>query len=130
MKPVTNFQSFFKPGRQNLKPDGFDFDMDTFENLIDFFTPMENFPVILNTSIRSLDEFCKICYNMPFKETYYYLSGITDFFMRGAFKRLAEMGNATAINTVAEHFMHLSNQQLKDGINITIVNDLKGDEEE
>lgn len=130
MKPVENYKTFLKNNRTNLKPKGFDFDMDTFENLIDFFTPMDNIPLILRCSVSKLNNFCQECYNMNFEETYKYLSGITDMFMRGTFKTLASMGNSTAINTVAEHFMHLSNEQAKNGINITIVNDLKDDDEE
>lgn len=130
MKPVENYKDFMNPlKRKNLHPDGFDFDMDTFENLIDFFTPMENIPVILRCDYKTLDNFCKICYNMPFKDTYIYLSGISDALMRGTFKKLAAMGNTQAVKIVSEHFMNLKENKSHD-VNITIVNDLKDDEED
>lgn len=115
--------------RENKHPDGFSFDMDTFENLIDFFTPKENIPTLLRCSIKTLDEFCKICYGMNFSDTYNYLSGIADMLMRGTFKKLAAMGNTTAVKIVSEHFMNLKENKTAD-VNITIVNDLQDDEED
>lgn len=129
MKPVESYKDFMNPTkRENKKPDGFNFDMDTFENLIDFFTPMENIPVILRCSWTELDDFCKICYRMNFKDTYNYLSGISDALMRGTFKKLAGMGNTSAIKIVSEHFMNLKENK-SSNVNITFVNDLKDDEE-
>lgn len=130
MKPVESYKDFINPSkRKNKKPEGFDFDMDTFENLIDFFTPIENIPVILRCNIQTLDNFCQICYGMPFKDTYQHLSGISDALMRSTFKKLAGMGNTSAIKIVSEHFMNLKDNKTSD-VNITIVNDLKEDDED
>ena len=126
--PVYSYKDLLKSTRQNVKVKGFWFDVNTFENLIDCYTPKDDVGLILRCSEADLDRFCKVVYGMKFDATYKVLTGITDMFMRKSFKGLSQSGNPTAIKVVAEHFMDLKEKQDKDGINITIFNDLKGDE--
>ena len=127
---VPLYANMLSARRQNVKVPGFDFDVDTFENLIDNFVPMNNIPIILSGISRKkigetdLDRFCNIAYGMNYKEAYQFLSGITDMYMRRVFKNLAASGNATAIAINAKHFMHLEDEQKNDAINIRIINDL------
>lgn len=127
---VPIYSDLLSANRRNVKVEGYDFDVDTFENLIDNFVPFNNIPLILSASckrklcISDLDKFCKIVYGMDYKETYEILSGITDMQMRKVFKGLAASGNATAIAINAKHFMHLDDENKNDAINIRIVNDL------
>lgn len=121
----TNYTEFFKPGRINHKVVGFDFDQNQFENLIDCWTPYDQIPVILDTSITKLNEFCFELYNMDYKDTYSRLTGLCDAYARKTIKTLAGMGNTSALNIMAKHFMQLDEQKQKDAINITIVNDLE-----
>lgn len=127
--PVYSYRELLKSTRQNYKVKGYWFDVNTFENLIDCYTPKQMVPLILRCTEADLDRFCKVVYGMKYDDTYKILIGITDSFMRKSFKGLSQMGNPTAIKVVAEHFMDLKEQDQKDGINITIYNDLKeGDE--
>ena len=129
--PVYSYRDLLKSTRQNVKVKGYWFDVNVFENLIDCYTPKPDVPLILRCTEADLDRFCKVVYGMKFDETYKILTGITDMFMRKSFKGLSQTGNPTAIKVVAEHFMDLKEQQEKDGINITIYNDLTtGDKEE
>ena len=121
---ASNYTELLQNKRENKTVPGFDFDVNTFENLIDSFTPLESIPVILGTPRASLDNFCSIVYGMNYKETYNTLSSISDMWLRRALKNLAVSGNGKAIDIVAKHFMNLDDQKAKDGINITIVNDL------
>ena len=127
---VPLYSNMLSANRKNAQIKGFDFDVDTFENLIDNFVPINNIPIILSGISRKkineddLDRFCNIAYGMKFKEAYQFLSGITDMYMRRVFKNLAASGNATAIAINAKHFMKLEDDQKNDAINIRIVNDL------
>lgn len=128
MKQIKNYAAFTKASRENFQPKGFHFDVDMFENLIDCWTSFDDIPVILQTTKADLDRFCKVVYNMNYRETYNILSGITDAFMRKTFKNLASSGNNTAMSIVSKHFMKLDDSQ-NNNVNITIVNDLKDDGE-
>lgn len=130
MKQVTNYAEFIKANRENIQPEGFDFDVDMFENLIDWWTPKEEMPVLLRTTRYQLDRFCQIVYKMDFDTTYTFLSGLTTAIMRKTFSNLAASGNTTALNLTAEHFMKLKSSQNDKAVNIRIVNDLKDDDEE
>lgn len=127
-KEVPIYSDLLKANRKNVKLDGFDFDADTFENLIDNFVPFDNVPTILRTTKADLDVFCKALYGLNYVEAYKVLSGITDMYMRKVMKNLAASGNATAINIAAKHFMKLDDDAKNDAINIRIVNDLNGDD--
>ena len=122
--PLYSYADLLKKNRTNYKVDGFDFDVDTFENLIDAFVPKKNIHLILNCDYSKLNQFCMIVYGMNFDETYRILSGIADMFMRQAISGLAKTGNNTALNIAAKHFMGLTDEANKEGINITIINDL------
>lgn len=110
--------------RKSISIEGFDFDTDTFENLLSAFTPKESVPVILNVSTKRLDDFCRQAYGMNYAETYMRLSGIADFWMRKAIGNLAVSGNGTALSIAAKHFMNLRDDEEKKAIQVTIVNDL------
>lgn len=128
--PVYAYRDLFKANRKNVKVKGCWFDVDTFENLIDCYTPQEMIKVILRCSGADLDRFCQVVYGMKFSEAYNILSGITDMYMRKSFKVHSNLGNSTAMKIVSEHFMKLKEDEDKGNINITVYNDLKGDEEE
>lgn len=121
---VNTYKDLIKSGRPNKIVKGFNFDVDTFENLCDAWTPKKMFPVILNCSISELNKFCNIVYNMDFDHAYDTLIGITDLWSRRAFKNLAFNGNPTALKVVAENFMKLSPTSDNSDTHITIVNDL------
>ena len=127
-EPVYNYADLVKRNRSNAKVPGFDFDVDTFENLIDSFVPQDRIPSILRCSLVDLDIFCNKVYGMTFKETYTHLSGISDMWMRRAITNLSHSGNATALNIAAKHFMGLSDDNQNANINITFVNDLEEDD--
>lgn len=127
--PVYSYRDMLRGFRENYKVKGFWFDVNTFENLIDCFTPKQTIPIILRCKHADLDRFCQVVYGMKFSEAYTFLSGLTDMFMRKAIKGHSNNGNPTAMKIAAEHFMDLKEQQEKDGINITIYNDLTSDEE-
>lgn len=127
---VPIYNDLLDPNRKNTKIYGFDFDVDTFENLIDCFTPKENIPVILGVQRSKLDVFCNRAYGMNYDEVYVRLSGITDSWSRKVIKNLSASGNSTALNIMSKHFMGLSDDNKNQGVNITIVNDLKEDGED
>lgn len=124
---VPIYTDLLDPNRKNVKVPGFDFDVDKFENLISYFTPIENIPIILGCKHADLDRFCNKVYNMNFKEAYTTLSTITDYWCRRVVSNLAASGNTTALKTMTEHFMGLTENK-NVGVNITVVNDLKEDE--
>ena len=128
MQPIQDYEKFLKADRQNFKPEGFTFDVNQFENLIDMWTPFDKIPIILKVNCDVLDKFCITVYNMNYKETYARLSGISEAIMRKAFSNLAKGGNATALSIMAKNIMKLDNDQTQN-INLTIVNDLKEDDE-
>lgn len=127
--PVYAYQDLLKSSRKNVRVKGFWFDVNTFENLIDCYTPYDTIPLILRCSIGDLTKFCTAIYGFDYPMTYKILSGITDTFMRKTFKGLSQAGNPTAIKLVGEHFMGLKESQQTEAINITINNDLKKDNE-
>ena len=119
--------------RENQSLEGFDFDMDMFENLIDNFTPMEDIPLLLNVGKADLDYFCMRLYNCNFSETYDILSRRALYYDRLAFNNLAKSGNNAAINVVAKYFMKLDEQDKAKALKIEVVNsipNLRKDNEE
>jgi len=110
--------------RKSVQIEGFDFDTDTFENLISAFTPRDNVPIILNTPVVRLDDFCRKAYGMTYYEAYVRLSGISDFWIRKAIGNLAVSGNGTALSIAAKHFLNLKDDEEKKAVQVTIVNDL------
>lgn len=130
MQEIKNYAEFLKASRKNFQPDGFNFDVNEFENLIDCWTPQEKIPTILRCKHVDLDRFCMIVYNMNFNDTYNILSGISDAIMRKTLKGLAETGSTAAIQIVAKHFMKLKEEEDKKAISITFLNDLNKEEQD
>lgn len=128
MENAFNFKEALKGNRKNFQPEGFDFDVNTFEDLIETWTPIDVIPQILHCDWGCLEAFCRKVYNMNYKETYNILAGMSDALMRRAMKGLAQSGNQTALNIVAKHFMKLDEDKTQN-VNITILNDLKTEEE-
>ena len=129
-QPVYSYKELLSRRRQNVKVDGFDFDVDTFENLIDCFTPMPSISIILGVSNHDLDNFCHIVYGMDFAETYRSLISISDMFMRKAIQNLSVSGNPTALNLTAKHLLQWEKDNSNQNISIKIVNDLDKDGED
>lgn len=128
---VQSFSAIMKRNaRRNFKLRGFDFDVDTFENLVDSFVEKETIPVILGCRHADLDRFCRAVYGVDYNTAYPRLLGIADMWMRKAVTNLATSGNATALNIASKHFMKLDDDREKSAINITINNDYKIDEED
>lgn len=129
MNDVPGFQDFLALNRQNVKLEGFNFDVNTFENLIAWWTPINEIPVILGVRSDQLDYFCNKIYHMNYKETYYKLHNIEMALTRRAIDGLSKQGNSTALNILSKHFMELEDNNQQD-VHITIVNDLKSDEDD
>lgn len=128
---VKSFSALMKRNaRRNFKLKGFDFDVDTFENLIDAFVEKDMIPVLLRCDHTDLDEFCLKVYRTDYNTAYKILLGFADMWMRKSVKNLANSGNATALGIASKHFMKLSDEAEKNAINITINNDYKIDEED
>lgn len=125
---VPIYDDLLNPNRKNARIEGFDFDVDTFENLISAFTPLENVPLILGVAEVDLDVFCRKAYGMTYREAYRKLIGVSDFWMRKAITNLAVAGNGSALNIASKHFMGLRDEEQKHSVQVTFVNDL--DEEE
>lgn len=123
MQEVPNYAEYLKNNRPNIQPPGFDFDVNTFENLIDAWTPMSEIPTLLRCDENTLNKFCKKIYKMPYRETYNMLLGVSQMFMRRVFNSLAKQGNATACNVVAKSFLKLDDDKSQN-VNVTFVNDL------
>ena len=102
-------------------PDDF---METFEDYIDCFTPLENIVKICKIEFgmeyRDLDNFCNVVYNMNLKESYVYLLSKADNYMRKAITELSKMGNTKALDISATHFMKLGQDEAKANAKITI----------
>lgn len=122
---VQSFSAIMKRNaRRNFKLRGFDFDVDTFENLVDAFVEKETIPVILGCCHADLDRFCRAVYGVDYNTAYPRLLGIADMWMRKAVTNLATSGNATALGIASKHFMKLEDDKEKANINIVVVNDL------
>lgn len=128
---VKKYTEFLDPDRASISVDSCNWSVNQFENLIDSFVPKDMIKVALRTDKAHLDKFCRVVYNgLNFDETYAFLSSISDACLRNAVNTLAQMGNATALNIAAKHFMKLDDDLNKNNINITIVNDLSDDDDD
>ena len=127
MEHIENYDVFRLGGRKNLKPEGFAFDMDTFENLIDAFTSESDIAVMLNVTAARLDEFCRICYNgCDFETVYRQLKAVSGMFMKKAIKTHAENGNVYAMRLAAENWLGMAEKGSGDAsVTITFKNDLE-----
>lgn len=118
-----SYLELLRPNRKNRRIEGFDFDLDTFENLVSVWTPKKNFTRLLHCSASDLDVFCMKAYNMKFSDAYDTLADVADVWARRAINNLAQRGNNTALACVIKHFMKLEENAAPQS-NITIVNDL------
>ena len=119
-KPVQDYSMYIKRDENNLQPKGFNFDADMFENLISCYATYEMVPVMLRTTISKLDDFCKIVYNMPYKEAYLFFNYASKLAMNRAFENLAKCGNTTAQSITAKHMLgYKDDTDLSGSINIS-----------
>ena len=86
---------------------GFNFTRNDFEDLVDYFTPFEDIPILLGIKHAELDEFCKYIYNMNYKDTYDNLIRRSHFYFRRSMMSLSKSGNPTAIKVAAEYYVGL-----------------------
>lgn len=121
---VPIYDDLLNPNRKNVSIPGFDFDVDTFENIVSAFTPVESVPLILGVTENELDQFCNIAYKMDYREAYKRLVGVSDFWMRKAITNLAVAGNGSALNIASKHFMGLKDEEDKHSVSVVFVNDL------
>jgi hypothetical protein len=129
IRQVPHYAYYTSARRENWQPEGFDFDVNMFENLIDCWTPMEDFPIILQCDNATLDNFCLVVYGKRFKDTYNFLLRVTNAMQRKAFKMMSNQGNAFSQSLVSKHFMGLKDEQdSNQNVRITIVNDLQEDD--
>lgn len=121
---VVNYQQYRSGFVCNHTVDGFWFDQDQFENLIDMWAPQEDIIAILDTSREDLDIFCKALYGQNFDHVYRKLLAISRTLMRNAISGLAKQGNSTALATATKHFAKLDDDNGSKPISIVIKNDL------
>lgn len=86
---------------------GFNFNRNDFEDLIDNFTAPEAIPILLQVSDADLNNFCKAIYNMDFKTTYDVLYQRAQYYYRKSMMMLSKSGNPSAIKLSAEFFAGL-----------------------
>lgn len=124
LERVINYDNYRKGGVVNHIVEGFWFDQNQFENLIDAWADQDDILTILGVSRQELDIFCKALYGLSFDATYRQLLAISRTLMRKAIGGLAKSGNATALATATKHYANLHNDDNNKPINITIKNDL------
>lgn len=94
--------------------------LNSFEDLIDNFTPVDDILSILNVSEKKLDSFCKKYYNMPYRDTYRDLSARAMYYNRKAFNQLAKEGNGKAIDVVAKYIMKMDEGDRNQALRIVV----------
>lgn len=107
-------------GDPNETVEGFNFNRNDFEDLIDNFVPFESIPVLLQVSHADLDVWCKAIYNMDFKTTYDVLFQRANLYYQKAMFMLSKSGNPTAIKVTAEYYVKLGAVD-KESNNITFI---------
>lgn len=125
---VINYDNYRQGKVCNHTVEGYWFDQDQFENLIDSWASEEDILTILDVTREELDIFCRALYgiDMNFARTYKQLLAISRTLMRHAIGGLAKQGNATALGTATKHFADLKDDNDNNkNVNVTIVNDLK-----
>lgn len=116
--------------KSNSTVEGIPFDQDTFENLVDCFTPKKDFHIILDCTCSDLDKFCKKVYGRNFSDTYDSLVKVSTALWGQTINKLARLGNQTAIKYIIDE--HMSRTNKNNELKITICSDLPidGDEPE
>ena len=118
---IDDYDLLFGKGRENKRPSGFAFDMDTFENLIDGFNSETDIATILGVTAADLDRFCKICYKgCTFESVFRQLNAMTSAMMRRAIKKHAEGGNVYAMKLMAKNYLGMEDDDSKKQQSITI----------
>ena len=121
---VVNYENFVRGNRANHVVEGFWFDQDQFENLIDDWADFEDILIIFQVSESELDTFCNAIYHQPAREVFARLRAISRTIARKTIDQLAKSGNATAVAIAKNHFAQLKDDDGNKPINITIKNDL------
>lgn len=111
--------------REPVVVEGFPEDfMETFEDFIDNFVPLESIVKICKIDYgmeeRDLSYFCQKAYNMDFRTTYEYLLTRADMYMRKSVTQLSKVGNKTAMQIASDHFTKWSEDKHKQELRITI----------
>ena len=110
-------------------PDDF---METFEDFIDCFVPLENIikicKVEYNMERNDLEYFCQKAYGMHLDIAYEYLHTKADMYARKAVTQLSKVGNKTAVDIVSKHFAKWDNDTTKQELKITIDGGVPKDE--
>lgn len=125
---IDDYDLIFGAKRVNRKPKGFNFDMDTFENLIDGFNTETDIAVILGATQAELDAFCKECYKgCTFESVYRQLNAMSSAMMRRAIKKHAEGGNVYAMKLMAKNYLGMEDDEStkNQSVSITFKNDLQ-----
>lgn len=123
---VSSYDAYRLGRRENLQPEGFDFDMDTFEDLVDAFTTEADILVILNQTREQMNRFCRICYNgADFATVYRQLLAISGVFRRKYIDAHAKNGHSFAMGLEAKYWLGMNDEPQEQNLNITIKNDLK-----
>ena len=125
---VISYDDILKGNRTNMRVEGFFFDKDTFENLVDSWADFEDIPIILKTSVEQLDIFCKVLYGQSFRDAFNRMRAVSRMRARQVIDKLASNGNATAVSIAKTHYAKLLDDDGSKPINITIRNDLKSDD--
>ncbi len=121
---VISYDDILKGNRTNMRVEGFFFDKDTFENLVDSWADFEDIPIALDTPVEQLDIFCKVLYGKDYRQTYTMLRTLSKIIARKTIDKLAKAGNATAVAISKNHFAQLIDDDGNKPISITIKNDL------
>lgn len=100
--------------------EGFNFNRNDFEDLIDNFTPLEDIPLLLGVSHADLDRFCYDIYNMDFKHTFESLLKRAELYYRKSMMMLSKAGNPSAIKVTSEHYVGLGSSD-KQSEHITFI---------
>lgn len=121
---VISYDAVLKGTRANMRVEGFYFDKDTFENLVDSWADIDDIPIALDTPEPQLDIFCQVLYGKNYRDTFVMLRTISKIVARKTIDRLAKAGNATAVAIAKNHYAMLLDNDGNKPINITIKNDL------
>jgi hypothetical protein len=106
--------------------------MNTFEDFIDCFTPLDSIIKICKIEFgmdrNDLEYFCQKAYGMHLDITYEYLFTKADMYARKAVTQLQRAGNKTAVDIVSRHFAKWDTDSRKQELKITIDGGVPKDE--
>lgn len=116
------FEKHLIKTKESKTVEGFAFDQNDFENLIDDFTPYKDIPMLLGVRHVDLDRFCQVIYGLDYKATYDRLLCMAQRYQRAAIVMLAKSGNQTALKMSAS-ITGVGDSQV-DNTNITFISDV------